>query len=258
MTLYVAGILSANLAVVNILPFPPLDGGRMLMITLKRRVRRRRISLRAEQLTYMVGFVFLFAFLIWVTGFDIIRGLTGGTSRRDPPADALRRARSAVGVAFRHDAVRAAGPRAPSRVDVGGVLVGSAHPVVVQSMTNTDTADADATAIQVARLAHAGSQLVRVTVNTDEAAAAVPEMVRKVRGLGVDVPIIGDFHYNGHKLLVEYPGDGGRSSPSTGSTRATSAPSATTSTSRRSSGSPSTTTSRSASASTGARSTRPS
>jgi (E)-4-hydroxy-3-methylbut-2-enyl-diphosphate synthase len=90
-------------------------------------------------------------------------------------------------------------------VDVGGVLVGSAHPIVVQSMTNTDTADADATAIQVARLAHAGSQLVRVTVNTEEAAAAVPEMVRKVRGLGVDVPIIGDFHYNGHKLLAEYP-----------------------------------------------------
>ena len=90
-------------------------------------------------------------------------------------------------------------------VDVGGVIVGSAHPVVVQSMTNTDTADADATAIQVARLAHAGSQLVRVTVNTDEAAAAVPEMVRKVRGLGVDVPIIGDFHYNGHKLLADFP-----------------------------------------------------
>ena len=96
--------------------------------------------------------------------------------------------------------------RRPSvSVDVGGVLVGSAHPVVVQSMTNTDTADADGTAIQVARLAHAGSQLVRVTVNTEEAAAAVPEMVRKVRGLGVDVPIVGDFHYNGHKLLVEYP-----------------------------------------------------
>jgi (E)-4-hydroxy-3-methylbut-2-enyl-diphosphate synthase len=90
-------------------------------------------------------------------------------------------------------------------VDVGGVLVGSSHPVVVQSMTNTDTADADATAIQVARLAHAGSQLVRITVNTETAAAAVPEIVRKVRGLGVDVPIIGDFHYNGHKLLVEYP-----------------------------------------------------
>ena len=90
-------------------------------------------------------------------------------------------------------------------VDVGGVLVGSAHPVVVQSMTNTDTADADSTAIQVARLAHAGSQLVRVTVNTDEAAAAVPEMVRKVRGLGIDAPIIGDFHYNGHKLLAAHP-----------------------------------------------------
>ena len=90
-------------------------------------------------------------------------------------------------------------------VDVGGVLVGSAHPVVVQSMTNTDTADPDSTAIQVARLAHAGSQLVRVTVNTDEAAAAVPEMVGKVRDLGVDVPIIGDFHYNGHKLLVDHP-----------------------------------------------------
>ncbi len=73
-------------------------------------------------------------------------------------------------------------------------------------MTNTDTADADATAIQVARLAHAGSQLVRVTVNTEEAAAAVPEMIRKVRGLGVDVPIIGDFHYNGHQLLLtNYP-----------------------------------------------------
>jgi (E)-4-hydroxy-3-methylbut-2-enyl-diphosphate synthase len=90
-------------------------------------------------------------------------------------------------------------------VDVGGVLVGSAHPVVVQSMTNTDTADADATALQVARLAHAGSQIVRVTVNTEEAAAAVPEMVRKVRGLGVEAPIVGDFHYNGHKLLVEFP-----------------------------------------------------
>jgi (E)-4-hydroxy-3-methylbut-2-enyl-diphosphate synthase len=90
-------------------------------------------------------------------------------------------------------------------VDVGGVLVGSAHPVVVQSMTNTDTADPDATAIQVARLAHAGSQLVRVTVNTEAAAAAVPEMIRKLRDLGVDVPVIGDFHYNGHQLLVAHP-----------------------------------------------------
>ena len=90
-------------------------------------------------------------------------------------------------------------------VDVGGVLVGSAHPIVVQSMTNTDTVDADATAIQVARLAHAGSQLVRITVNTEAAAAAVPEIIRKLHGLGVEVPVIGDFHYNGHKLLVEYP-----------------------------------------------------
>ena len=95
--------------------------------------------------------------------------------------------------------------RSTVSVDVGGVLVGSAHPVVVQSMTNTDTADADATAIQVARLAHAGSQLVRITVNTDEAAAAVPEMLRKLADLGVAVPIVGDFHYNGHKLLIDHP-----------------------------------------------------
>jgi regulator of sigma E protease len=78
MTLYVAGILSANLAVVNILPFPPLDGGRMLMITLKR-IFGTRISLRAEQLTYLVGFVFLFAFIIWVSGFDLARSLGGGS-----------------------------------------------------------------------------------------------------------------------------------------------------------------------------------
>ena len=90
-------------------------------------------------------------------------------------------------------------------VDVGGVLVGSAHPIVVQSMTNTDTADPDATALQVARLAHAGSQLVRVTVNSEAAAAAVPEMIRRLRDLGVGVPVIGDFHYNGHLLLARYP-----------------------------------------------------
>jgi len=95
--------------------------------------------------------------------------------------------------------------RATVTVDVGGVPVGSDHPIVVQSMTNTDTADADATAIQVARLAHAGSELVRITVNTEAAAAAVPEIVRKLRGLGVDVPVIGDFHYNGHLLLARYP-----------------------------------------------------
>jgi (E)-4-hydroxy-3-methylbut-2-enyl-diphosphate synthase len=90
-------------------------------------------------------------------------------------------------------------------VSVEGVIVGGGHPIVVQSMTNTDTADADATALQVARLAHAGSELVRITVNTEVAAAAVPEIVRKVRGLGAAVPIVGDFHYNGHKLLSDYP-----------------------------------------------------
>ena len=90
-------------------------------------------------------------------------------------------------------------------VNVDGVTVGGGHPIVVQSMTNTDTADADATALQVARLAHAGSELVRITVNNEAAAAAVPEIVRKVRGLGAAVPIVGDFHYNGHKLLCDYP-----------------------------------------------------
>jgi (E)-4-hydroxy-3-methylbut-2-enyl-diphosphate synthase len=99
----------------------------------------------------------------------------------------------------------AAARRATTTVDVGGVLVGSGHPVVVQSMTNTDTADADATAIQVAQLAHAGSELVRVTVNTDAAAEAVPIIRDKLDNLGVGVPIIGDFHYNGHLLLTKYP-----------------------------------------------------
>jgi (E)-4-hydroxy-3-methylbut-2-enyl-diphosphate synthase len=90
-------------------------------------------------------------------------------------------------------------------VDVGGVSVGGDHPIVVQSMTNTDTADADATAIQVAQLAHAGSELVRVTVNNDAAAQAVPVIRQKLDRLGVGVPIIGDFHYNGHLLLTKYP-----------------------------------------------------
>jgi len=88
---------------------------------------------------------------------------------------------------------------------VGRVPVGGAHPVVVQSMTNTDTEDAVATAEQVRLLAEAGSELVRVTVNTREAAAAVPELVRRVRDAGVSAPIVGDFHYNGHLLLTEYP-----------------------------------------------------
>ncbi|HEX6537257.1 MAG TPA: flavodoxin-dependent (E)-4-hydroxy-3-methylbut-2-enyl-diphosphate synthase [Gemmatimonadaceae bacterium] len=88
---------------------------------------------------------------------------------------------------------------------VGGVPVGSGHPVVVQSMTNTDTADAAGTAAQVVALARAGSQLVRVTVNTEEAAAAVPEIARRVADAGVSVPIVGDFHYNGHLLLARHP-----------------------------------------------------
>ncbi|MGZ6272972.1 MAG: flavodoxin-dependent (E)-4-hydroxy-3-methylbut-2-enyl-diphosphate synthase, partial [Candidatus Limnocylindrales bacterium] len=90
-------------------------------------------------------------------------------------------------------------------VDVGGVMVGGGHPIVVQSMTNTDTADANATALQVVQLAHAGSELVRITVNTESAAAAVPDILRMVRGLGVSTPIVVDFHYNGHKLLADYP-----------------------------------------------------
>ena len=88
---------------------------------------------------------------------------------------------------------------------VGGVQIGSRHPVVVQSMTNTDTADAIATAEQVAALAAAGSQLVRVTVNNEDAAAAVPEIARRLEDRGIDVPIVGDFHYNGHLLLTKYP-----------------------------------------------------
>jgi len=90
-------------------------------------------------------------------------------------------------------------------VDVGGVLVGGGAPVVVQSMTNTDTEDAPATARQVVALARAGSELVRVTVNTRKAAEAVPEIVRRVEDSGVSVPIIGDFHYNGRQLLSGNP-----------------------------------------------------
>jgi (E)-4-hydroxy-3-methylbut-2-enyl-diphosphate synthase len=95
--------------------------------------------------------------------------------------------------------------RETTRVDIGGVAVGSGEPVVVQSMTNTDTADADGTALQVAALAHAGSELVRITVNNDAAAQAVPLIRRKLDDLGIGVPLIGDFHYNGHQLLVEHP-----------------------------------------------------
>jgi (E)-4-hydroxy-3-methylbut-2-enyl-diphosphate synthase len=95
--------------------------------------------------------------------------------------------------------------RLTSSVKVGGVPVGSAHPVVVQSMTNTDTADVDATVRQVAELAEAGSELVRITVNTSAAAEAVPTIVSRLDAMGVRVPIIGDFHFNGHILLPGHP-----------------------------------------------------
>src|SRR5215472_1281774 len=90
-------------------------------------------------------------------------------------------------------------------VDVGGVKVGGDAPIVVQSMTNTDTADVASTTAQVAALARAGSELVRITVDRDEAAAAVPHIKERLLGMGVSVPIIGDFHYIGHKLLADHP-----------------------------------------------------
>ncbi len=90
-------------------------------------------------------------------------------------------------------------------VDVGGVTVGGMAPVVVQSMTNTDTADVDATVAQVAALHRAGSEVVRITVDRDEAAAAVPKIRERLERVGVDVPLIGDFHYIGHKLLADHP-----------------------------------------------------
>ncbi len=90
-------------------------------------------------------------------------------------------------------------------VRVGGVAVGSAHPIVVQSMTNTDTANIPATIHQVAELARAGSEVVRVTVNNEDAAAAVPHIVDGLAKVGVTVPIVGDFHYNGHLLLTKHP-----------------------------------------------------
>ena len=89
--------------------------------------------------------------------------------------------------------------------DIGGVKVGSEHPVVVQSMTNTDTADVERTVVQVEALAAAGSELVRVTVNNHEAAKAVPEIAARLRDQGVTTPLVGDFHYNGHLLLRDHP-----------------------------------------------------
>jgi len=99
------------------------------------------------------------------------------------------------------------GERRPTTaVRVGRVTIGGGAPIVVQSMTNTDTADVEATFRQVRELSRAGSELVRVTVNTDEAAAAVPRIVERLAAAGVEVPIVGDFHFNGHKLLKAHPG----------------------------------------------------
>src|SRR3954452_24885752 len=101
-----------------------------------------------------------------------------------------------------------AGPSArhkTTQVMVGNVAVGGGAPIVVQSMTNTDTADVNGTAQQVAALARAGSEIVRITVDRDEAAAAVPHIKDKLLKMGVDVPLVGDFHYIGHKLLAAYP-----------------------------------------------------
>jgi len=102
---------------------------------------------------------------------------------------------------------------APRRVTVpvrigrgaGAVTVGGGAPIVVQSMTNTDTADVEATARQVAALARAGSELARITVDRDEAAAAVPRIRDRLLAMGVEVPLVGDFHYIGHKLLADHP-----------------------------------------------------
>ncbi|MCV3767477.1 flavodoxin-dependent (E)-4-hydroxy-3-methylbut-2-enyl-diphosphate synthase [Rhizobium sp. TRM95796] len=95
--------------------------------------------------------------------------------------------------------------RASVAVDVGGVIVGGGAPVVVQSMTNTDTADVDSTVAQVAALFRAGSEIVRITVDRDESAAAVPKIRERLLRLGMDVPLVGDFHYIGHKLLADHP-----------------------------------------------------
>jgi (E)-4-hydroxy-3-methylbut-2-enyl-diphosphate synthase len=135
-----------------------------------------------------------------------------------------------------------AGPaprRASVGVDVGGVMVGGGAAVVVQSMTNTDTADVDATVAQVAALHRAGSELVRITVDRDESAAAVPRIRERLERVGVFVPLIGDFHYIGHKLLADHPACAEALASSATSSRWRSG-----------------TTSRCASASTGARSTR--
>src|SRR6266516_2510097 len=124
------------------------------------------------------------------------------------PGALTARAQSGTSLRQRSPNMTEAGPQQRHRsvaVDVGGVLVGGGAPIVVQSMTNTDTADVEETARQVAALATAGSEIVRITVDRDEAAAAVPRIKERLLKMGVGVPIVGDFHYIGHKLLAEYP-----------------------------------------------------
>ncbi len=113
--------------------------------------------------------------------------------------------------------------RRTRKVLVGDVAIGGGAPIVVQSMTNTDTADVAATVAQVKALADAGSQLVRITVDTAESAAAVPAIRERLDDLGCAVPLIGDFHYNGHKLLANFPECARARLPNTGSIPAMSA-----------------------------------
>jgi len=117
--------------------------------------------------------------------------------------------RAECAMSFVQDPVdNSAGPAARHRtvgVRIGSVMVGGGAPIVVQSMTNTDTADVDATVAQVAALARAGSEIVRITVDRDEAAAAVPKIRERLDRLGVGAPLVGDFHYIGHQLLANHP-----------------------------------------------------
>ncbi|MGZ5230935.1 MAG: flavodoxin-dependent (E)-4-hydroxy-3-methylbut-2-enyl-diphosphate synthase, partial [Burkholderiales bacterium] len=99
----------------------------------------------------------------------------------------------------------AAPRRASTPVSIAHVRVGGEHPIVVQSMTNTDTADIDGTVQQAAALARAGSEIVRITVNNAQAAAAVPKIRERLAAVGLNVPLVGDFHFNGHRLLTQHP-----------------------------------------------------
>src|SRR6266516_4003408 len=124
------------------------------------------------------------------------------------PGALTARAQSGTSLRQRSPNMTEAGPQQRHRSvagDVGGVLVGGGAPIVVQSMTNTDTADVEETARQVAALAAAGSEIVRITVDRNEAAAAVPRIKERLLKMGVEVPIVGDFHYIGHKLLADHP-----------------------------------------------------